>query len=223
MSERYLKKSLFGYTRDSVRDYVTDVTKGYKRKLDESNQKILELTRQCDEYKASVDELTEKQNCLLDELSGKISASEAIAPSVVDGLKEEIEALKKALELKDAEIAGLKAEDDSYSRSDIADVMLNAKVFANELKLKAENEYAAQMEDIRNQLDAEKAKTDKYITLINGLYADIYAVCTALGAEIKGKGEELEFVNRAVECGVLNETEDSCSDISKKDSDGGVA
>lgn len=193
MIEANLKRSLFGYTKSSVYDYITAMNREMNNRIEKANAAGKELVQKNTDLEKEIDELREKQAKMLDEISSYIKEKENLADELND-CKNEVEVLKKELEKKTAEIGELHSEKGMHRdiQNDIADVMIDAKHFANNLKKKAEYDYEQQIAKNIARLSAEKNRLAGYISAVNELCGSVRDLCIKFDVDLEEKKKELE-------------------------------
>ena len=125
-----LKKGLFGYTAGSVQEYIEALNGELTARANKFVLENEELKKKCELYEDKINESNAKQ----DELLEKINVlSKEIETHLSDKskLNEQIDELKIRLDEASAD-----KFDYEQGQNELADVMLDAKRFANDLKHK---------------------------------------------------------------------------------------
>ena len=190
MNEFDLKRGLFGYTKSSVYTYIADMSSDLKRKLTEANAENKSLQERYASLEKEMQMLSEKHQT-------------------------ELDALKEELRSKDYDLKDSRIKNDEYKKNhaDIADVIMDARRFANELKEQAQNDYAQKTAENEERISKEKARIENRIKEINMLCENIRSICTGFAAEME---REKELLSAAKEKLDIDETgEKSTSPVKK--------
>lgn len=188
MEKLNLKKGLFGYTENSVLEYIKTISNELKSRIDklsDENKTLLEKCSQFEEERNSVKNNTDK---LLYEIDSLSKENERLKADNVQ-LGKQIETLTSSLE----EASGDKF-DYEKGQNDLADVMLEAKRFANDLKQKSEDEYNRQKAENDEKINREKQRIAKYVSDIDELCGILHTVCDNFGKDLENKKTDLNAV-----------------------------
>lgn len=183
-----LKKGLFGYTASSVQEYIEALNAELSERVNTLLAENEELRDKCDRYESQMNAKAEKQDQFLEKINA-LSKEIQVLTSDKAKLTEQINGLNGQLEraLKD------KA---SYEQgqNELADVMLEAKRFANDLKHKTEMEFEKKKAANEEKINQEKRRIEKYISNINALNEILHKVCNDFGEEINDRKKELNHI-----------------------------
>ena len=183
-----LKKGLFGYTQSSVQEYIEALNGELTARTNKLVLENEELKKKCELYEDKINESNAKQ----DELLEKINVlSKEIETHLSDKskLNEQIDALKIRLDEASAD-----KFDYEKGQNELADVMLEAKRFANDLKNKTELEFKQKKEENEDKIRQEQERIEKYISDIDELSSLLRKVCDNFGKEIGNRRVELSIV-----------------------------
>lgn len=188
MEKLNLKKGLFGYTESSVLEYIKTISCELKLRIDklsEENKTLLEKHSQLEEESNSA---KSEANKLSDEIN---SLSEEN-----NRLKSEKAELEKQIELLTAKLSEADGEKLDYEKgqNDLADVMLEAKRFANNLKKQSEDEYKRQKAENEEKINCEKQRIEKYVSEIDSLCGTLHKVCDNFGKDLENKKTDLSSI-----------------------------
>lgn len=193
MAEMNFKRGLFGYTRSSVYAYITELNHEFKDRLENFGTSThQDLAKKCKEYEEEVKKLTEKQTELLDEISKYIKEQDALNDEI-KSLRLELQNLKSDNSRKDIELRELRDRKGEYQnvQNDLADVIIEAKKFANNLMQNAENEYKKQTAENNAKLNAERDRLADYIKSIDELSGSVRDLCLRFNSDIEVKKKQL--------------------------------
>ena len=188
MEKVNLKKGLFGYTQSSVQEYVEAL---HSELTARTNDLILEneqLKKKCDCYENEINAANSQQDELLEKINLLSKEKEALASDAAR-LNEQIDKLK--IRLDAASTDKLNYE---QGQNELADVMLEAKRFANDLKRKTEIEFEKKKAANEDKIRQEQERIEKYISDIDELSGILHKVCDSFGREIGSKRKELNTV-----------------------------
>ena len=180
-----LKKGLFGYTQSSVQEYIEALNGELTERTNKFVLENEELKKKCELYEDKINESNAKQ----DELLEKINVlSKEIETHLSDKskLNEQIDALKIRLDEASAD-----KFDYEQGQNELADVMLDAKRFANDLKHKTEIEYEQKKAENEDKIRQEQERIEKYISDIDELSSLLRKGCDNFGKEIGNRRVEL--------------------------------
>ena len=183
-----LKKGLFGYTQSSVQEYIEALNGELTARTNKLVLENEELKKKCELYEDKINESNAKQ----DELLEKINVlSKEIETHLSDKskLNEQIDELKIRLDEASAD-----KFDYEKGQNELADVMLEAKRFANDLKNKTELEFKQKKEENEDKIRQEQERIEKYISDIDELSSLLRKVCDNFGKEIGNRRVELSIV-----------------------------
>lgn len=188
MEKLNLKKGLFGYTESSVLEYIKTISCELKLRIDklsEENKILLEKHSQLEEESNSA---KSEANKLSDEIN---SLSEEN-----NRLKSDKAELEKQIELLTAKLSEADGEKLDYEKgqNDLADVMLEAKRFANNLKKQSEDEYKRQKAENEEKINCEKQRIEKYVSEIDSLCGTLHKVCDNFGKDLENKKTDLSSI-----------------------------
>ena len=183
-----LKKGLFGYTQSSVQEYIEALNSEVTERTNKLMLENEELKKKCSCYEAEIDAAIAKQ----EELRGEISTLCEEKKALNDGaekLKEQINELKEQLDEALAD-----RFDYEQGQNELADVMLEAKRFANDLKHKTELEFEQKKAANDDRIKKEKQRIEKYISDVDELIEVLHRLCDNLSREAGVKRAELGVV-----------------------------
>ena len=179
---------MFGYTAGSVQEYIEALNGELTARANKFVLENEELKKKCELYEDKINESNAKQ----DELLEKINVlSKEIETHLSDKskLNEQIDALKIRLDEASAD-----KFDYEKGQNELADVMLEAKRFANDLKNKTELEFKQKKEENEDKIRQEQERIEKYISDIDELSSLLRKVCDNFGKEIGNRRVELSIV-----------------------------
>lgn len=190
---KMLKTGLFGigYNKKSVFAYIAQLTGDYEAKLteakSESEKKIAELSGEIDSLKSDnvliMSQKTESES----EVLGLTDKNTALK-SENDSLLQKLEARDAAIAEKDAalaelstlkvELEALKKENATLHRNsnEVAEILADAKNFANLLRDKAVEENEEYRRVNRERNEAEKARLEAYKNRVDKVRSDVVTV-----------------------------------------------
>ena len=183
-----LKKGLFGYTQSSVQEYIEALNGELTARTNKLVLENEELKKKCELYEDKINESNAKQDELLEKIN---DLSKEIETHLSDKskLNEQIDALKIRLDEASAD-----KFDYEKGQNELADVMLEAKRFANDLKNKTELEFKQKKEENEDKIRQEQERIEKYISDIDELSSLLRKVCDNFGKEIGNRRVELSIV-----------------------------
>lgn len=183
-----LKKGLFGYTPSSVQEYVEALNTEFSGRANNLVLENEELKKKCELLQTQIDDANTKQNEFLEKI-GSMSEEIETLISEKSKLNGQIDDLKYKLdeETKDK-------FDYEQGQNELADVMIEAKRFANDLKNKTEMEFEQKRAANNDMINKEKHRIEKYISDIDEISEILHKVCDDFGAEIKNKKTELNII-----------------------------
>ena len=183
-----LKKGLFGYTQSSVQEYIEALNDELTVRTNKFILKNEELKKKCELYEDKINESNAKQDELLEKIN---DLSKEIETHLSDKskLSEQIDELKIRLDEASAD-----KFDYEKGQNELADVMLEAKRFANDLKNKTELEFKQKKEENEDKIRQEQERIEKYISDIDELSSLLRKVCDNFGKEIGNRRVELSIV-----------------------------
>ncbi len=190
-----LKKGLFGYTKNSVRECFASLNAEWQKRNEELSDKC-----------ARMEEEAKKQMEEREAFSGKLE--EAIEEKKI--LSEEIEKLHEEVAALQKELEEAKQDKTDYKKGqdELADVMLEAKRFAGELKQQAEEEYRQKQAENVTKINSEKERIESYIDNVDELCSELRKLCNSFGAEIKNSKASLSFILKNYDRMLEKNTED---------------
>ena len=176
-----LKKGLFGYTQSSVQEYIEALNGELTARTNKFVLENEELKKKCELYEDKINESNAKQDELLEKIN---DLSKEIETHLSDKskLSEQIDELKIRLDEASAD-----KFDYEKGQNELADVMLEAKRFANDLKNKTELEFKQKKEENEDKIRQEQERIEKYISDIDELSSLLRKVCDDFGKEIGRK------------------------------------
>lgn len=183
-----LKKGLFGYTAGSVQEYIEALNGELTARTNKFVLENEELKKKCELYEDKINESNAKQDELLEKIN---DLSKEIETHLSDKskLSEQIDELKIRLDEASAD-----KFDYEKGQNELADVMLEAKRFANDLKNKTELEFKQKKEENEDKIRQEQERIEKYISDIDELSSLLRKVCDNFGKEIGNRRVELSIV-----------------------------
>ena len=183
-----LKKGLFGYTQSSVQEYIEALNGELTARTNKFVLENEELKKKCELYEDKINESNAKQDELLEKIN---ILSKEIETHLSDKskLSEQIDELKIRLDEASAD-----KFDYEKGQNELADVMLEAKRFANDLKNKTELEFKQKKEENEDKIRQEQERIEKYISDIDELSSLLRKVCDNFGKEIGNRRVELSIV-----------------------------
>lgn len=183
-----LKKGLFGYTQSSVQEYIEALNGELTARTNKLVLENEELKKKCELYEDKINESNAKQDELLEKIN---DLSKEIETHLSDKskLSKQIDELKIRLDEASAD-----KFDYEKGQNELADVMLEAKRFANDLKNKTELEFKQKKEENEDKIRQEQERIEKYISDIDELSSLLRKVCDNFGKEIGNRRVELSIV-----------------------------
>ena len=183
-----LKKGLFGYTAGSVQEYLEALNGDLTARANKFVLENEELKKKCELYEDKINEANAKQDELLEKIN---DLSKEIETHLSDKskLSEQIDELKIRLDEASAD-----KFDYEKGQNELADVMLEAKRFANDLKNKTELEFKQKKEENEDKIRQEQERIEKYISDIDELSSLLRKICDNFGKEIGNRRVELSIV-----------------------------
>lgn len=188
MEKVNLKKGLFGYTQSSVQEYIESLNGELMARTNNLVQENEQLKKKCKFYEDKINESSVKQDELLDKIN---SLSKEIETHLSDKskLSKQIDEFKIRLDEATAD-----KFDYEQGQNELADVMLEAKRFANDLKHKTEVEFEQKKSENEDKIRQERERIEKYISDIDELSCLLRKVCDNFGKEIGSRRVELSTV-----------------------------
>ena len=188
MEKLNLKKGLFGYTESSVLEYIKTISCELKLRIDKLSEENKTLLEKHSQLEAESNSAKSEANKLSDEIN---SLSEEN-----NRLKSDKAELEKQIELLTAKLSEADGEKLDYEKSqnDLADVMLEAKRFANNLKKQSEDEYKRQKAENEEKINCEKQRIEKYVSEIDSLCVTLHKVCDNFGKDLENKKTDLSSI-----------------------------
>ncbi len=172
-----LKTGLFGigYSKKSVCEYIAHLNRGYEERLSEKlGEKEAECGKKVAEAKTECDKLRGENAALSQENEGLRTETEELkdkCASLEDGVK----VLSDKLALLRDEVASLEKENAALRKKsdDVADILADAKSFANMLRAKASEENEEYRRANRERNDAERARLEAYGHKVDKIRSDV--------------------------------------------------
>ncbi len=188
MEKLNLKKGLFGYTESSVLEYIKTISCELKLRIDKLSEENKTLLEKHSQLEAESNSAKSEANKLSDEIN---SLSEEN-----NRLKSDKAELEKQIELLTAKLSEADGEKLDYEKgqNDLADVMLEAKRFANNLKKQSEDEYKRQKAENEEKINCEKQRIEKYVSEIDSLCGTLHKVCDNFGKDLENKKTDLSSI-----------------------------
>lgn len=188
MEKLNLKKGLFGYTESSVLEYIKTISCELKLRIDKLSEENKTLLEKHSQLESESNSAKSEANKLSDEIN---SLSEEN-----NRLKSDKAELEKQIELLTAKLSEADGEKLDYEKgqNDLADVMLEAKRFANNLKKQSEDEYKRQKAENEEKINCEKQRIEKYVSEINSLCGTLHKVCDNFGKDLENKKTDLSSI-----------------------------
>lgn len=183
-----LKKGLFGYTPSSVQEYVEALNAEFSGRANNLVLENEELKKKCELLQTQIDDAITKQNEFLEKIGSMSEEIESLI-SEKSKLNGQIDDLKHKLdeETKDK-------FDYEQGQNELADVMIEAKRFANDLKNKTEMEFEQKRAANNDVINKEKHRIEKYIFDIDEISEILHKICDDFAVEIKNKKTELNII-----------------------------
>ena len=158
-----LKTGLFGigYSKKSVCEYIAYLNRGYEERIAEKlGEKEAECKKKVAETQAECDKLRGENASLSEEN---------------EGLRTEVSELREKCALLEEEVASLEKENASLRKKsdDVADILADAKNFANMLRAKASEENEEYRRANRERNDAERARLEAYGHKVDRIRSDV--------------------------------------------------
>ncbi|MGN0179756.1 MAG: hypothetical protein ACI4DY_10000 [Monoglobaceae bacterium] len=188
MEKVNLKKGLFGYTQSSVQEYIESLNGELTVRTNNLVRENEQLKKKCGLYEDKINESSIKQDELLEKIN---SLSKEIETHIADKSKlgEQIDELKAQLNEASSD-----KFDYEQGQNELADIMLEAKRFANDLKHKTEIEFEQQKAANKDKIKHERERIEKYISDIDELSSLLCRLCDNFGKEIGNKRVELNIM-----------------------------
>ncbi len=188
MEKLNLKKGLFGYTESSVLEYIKTISCELKLRIDKLSEENKTLLEKHSQLESESNYAKSEANKLSDEIN---SLSEEN-----NRLKSDKAELEKQIELLTAKLSEADGEKLDYEKgqNDLADVMLEAKRFANNLKKQSEDEYKRQKAENEEKINCEKQRIEKYVSEIDSLCGTLHKVCDNFGKDLENKKTDLSSI-----------------------------
>ena len=188
MEKLNLKKGLFGYTESSELEYIKTISCELKLRIDKLSEENKTLLEKHSQLEAESNSAKSEANKLSDEIN---SLSEEN-----NRLKSDKAELEKQIELLTAKLSEADGEKLDYEKgqNDLADVMLEAKRFANNLKKQSEDEYKRQKAENEEKINCEKQRIEKYVSEIDSLCGTLHKVCDNFGKDLENKKTDLSSI-----------------------------
>lgn len=188
MEKLNLKKGLFGYTESSVLEYIKTISCELKLRIDKLSEENKTLLEKHSQLESESNSAKSEANKLSDEIN---SLSEEN-----NRLKSDKAELEKQIELLTAKLSEADGEKLDYEKgqNDLADVMLEAKRFANNLKKQSEDEYKRQKAENEEKINCEKQRIEKYVSEIDSLCGTLHKVCDNFGKDLENKKTDLSSI-----------------------------
>ena len=188
MEKLNLKKGLFGYTESSVLEQIKTISCELKLRIDKLSEENKTLLEKHSQLEAESNSAKSEANKLSDEIN---SLSEEN-----NRLKSDKAELEKQIELLTAKLSEADGEKLDYEKgqNDLADVMLEAKRFANNLKKQSEDEYKRQKAENEEKINCEKQRIEKYVSEIDSLCGILHKVCDNFGKDLENKKTDLSSI-----------------------------
>lgn len=172
-----LKTGLFGigYSKKSVCEYIAYLNRGYEERLAEKlGEKEAEYEKASAEAEEKCESLRGENSTLSEEneeLRTEVSELREKCASLEDGGK----SLSEKLALLEEEVASLEKENASLRKKsdDVADILADAKNFANMLRAKASEENEEYRRANRERNDAERARLEAYGHKVDRIRSDV--------------------------------------------------
>ena len=183
-----LKKGLFGYTASSVQEYIEALNEELSERLNTLLAENEELRDKCGRYESQMNTESEKQDQFLEKINTLSKEIEALTSDKAK-LTEQINRLEGELERALADRASYE-----QGQNELADVMLEAKRFANDLKQKTKQEFEQKKAANEEKINQEKRRIEKYISDIDELHEILHKVCNDFGEEIHNRKNELNHI-----------------------------
>lgn len=183
-----LKKGLFGYTASSVQKYIEALNAELSERVNTLLAENEELRDKCDRYESQMNAEAEKQDQLLEKINALSKEIQALTSDKAK-LTEQINGLNEQLESALNDKASYE-----QGQNELADVMLEAKRFANDLKHKTEMEFEQKKAANEVLINQEKRRIEKYISNIDELNEILHKVCNDFGEEINNRKNELNHI-----------------------------
>lgn len=183
-----LKKGLFGYTQSSVEEYIKALNSELSGKTSKLVSENEQLTDKLQRGRKNVEALKLREDELLEKISD---------------LSKEIDALKSDKSELDKQLANLRQQLASetqnkvtyeQNQNELADVMIEAKRFANDLKEKTQLEYAQKKAANNELINKEKLRIEKYIQDIDELCKLLKKTCGGFETELNSKKSDLNII-----------------------------
>ena len=188
MEKLNLKKGLFGYTESSVLEYIKTISCELKLRIDKLSEENKTLLEKHSQLESESNSAKSEANKLSDEIN---SLSEEN-----NRLKSDKAELEKQIELLTAKLSEADGEKLDYEKgqNDLADVMLEAKRFANNLKKQSEDEYKRQKAENEEKINCEKQRIENYVSEIDSLCGTLHKVCDNFGKDLENKKTDLSSI-----------------------------
>lgn len=222
MEKLELKKGLFGYTKQSVLDYIFDVDLLYRQKTEQAEQARQSLEQSIERLKAQVNGFADETDRLVDELTLKDERLAELEKHNAE-LAVTIEKLTKEKQILCEEIDSLKSElnkseslpSTSHTANDssVTDIIFEAKSFASGLKQKAQDEYVAMQNDNLERFRSQKEKALDFAKSIEDLRKSVLSLCESFGGDLYNAEKRMSELSRKSEFCVLEGSSSSAETV----------
>ncbi len=183
-----LKRGLFGYTESSVREYIERVDEEIKAKVGFFTDENTSLRQECADLQKALADVKEKNAALSEEKNR------------LDTEKEELEQRCKVLSVRLdtqerlASETGSAKKDYEKEQSELADILIEAKKFADELKTQAQDDYNRKTAENNERIRKELLRVDGYIADIDALCESLQKLNGSFEQDIREKSAGLHFL-----------------------------
>lgn len=183
-----LKKGLFGYTESSVRDYLERVDEEIKAKVGFLTDESTSLRQECADLQRALADVKEKNAALSEEKNRLDTEKEA--------LEQRCKVLSVRLDTQERLASEMRSakKDQEKEQGELADILIEAKKFADELKTQAQNDYNQKISENNERIHSELLRVDAYIADIDALCESLQKLNSSFQQDIREKSAGLHFL-----------------------------
>lgn len=192
-----LKKSFFGYKKESVLSYLSEVEKAYAEKVEENRLAEKSLMKAQERLKKELEDVSKKHENTEKALEDACAKADEWAKKAEilsqenSKLREENQALKKSVEDKVGRVEEFSCDSDDDNCAAV-DIISEAKRFADELKRNAELEYAQNCANNLSEINFQKRRVTEYVRQIDNLCKNVENICREFSREISSSSARLK-------------------------------
>lgn len=187
-----LRRGLFGYTENSVREYLACIDNEVKAKIGDCSEHTDAYKQQYDELQRALSQAQAENEAL--------QSKNAEMESEIAEMANKIEYLTKQLDIQNQLTEEARRDKTDYEKeqNDLVAVMVEAKKFSDDLKQQARDDFNRKIADNNAKIRNKISKIDECVKNIDELYRVLQTLNSSFAENVSEKRGELLFLSKTL-------------------------